>query len=484
LKVPPVAPFPRPGLFLIPPSGPGYYSTLDLLLHRFREEAPKHAWPRFSLLQFPYFDADFRYLDDTDNKDHDWLDPFKRVHLGDDFLFSTGGDFRFRYNNEVDSRLSGKDNVYELTRTRLYGDFWYRDVFRVYAEFFDAQTYNQDLTPLPTDHDHGDLLNLFADLKLCELADHPLYFRGGRQELLYGSQRLISPLEWTNARRTFQGAKAFWRGDDLDVDAFCVQPVVPNVDHFDTVDDQVVFSGVWVTKRPNKDQVMDFYYLDLDQARHVAVGNGKVTGAFNTSTVGSRYAGKYKGLLWDFEGMLQFGPYSNQHTFADAYTTGLGYYFKDVPLTPQFWIYFDHASGDPHPGLGTTHRTFNQLFPFGHYYFGYIDVVGRENINDLNFQAAIYPTKWITTYVQYHMFRLDQAKDALFSAAGVPLRIDPSGRAGTNVGDEIDVVVNFHLTTHQDLFVNYSHLYAGPFIRQTGPPGSPGYLYLQYSYHF
>jgi hypothetical protein len=66
----------------------------------------------------------------------------------------------------------------------------------------------------------------------------------------------------------------------------------------------------------------------------------------------------------------------------------------------------------------------------------------------------------------------------------VTIRIDPSGRAGTNVGDEIDLVTNFHLTTHQDLFVNYSHLWSGDFIRQTGSPRSPDYLYLQYCYHF
>ena len=57
--------------------------------------------------------------------------------------------------------------------------------------------------------------------------------------------------------------------------------------------------------------------------------------------------------------------------------------------------------------------TFNQLFPFGHYYFGFMDDVGRENINDLNFQGVIYPTKWITGLAQVHFFRLDQPADAL-----------------------------------------------------------------------
>ncbi len=36
-------------------------------------------------------------------------------------------------------------------------------------------------------------------------------------------------------------------------------------------------------------------------------------------------------------------------------------------------------------------RTFQQLFPFGHFYLGYLDLVGRQNIRDLNFQLSMHP---------------------------------------------------------------------------------------------
>ena len=61
----------------------------------------------------------------------------------------------------------------------------------------------------------------------------------------------------------------------------------------------------------------------------------------------------------------------------------------------------------------------------------------------------------------------------MFSAAGVPLRSDPTGAAGTDVGNELDLLINFHLTAHQDLLLGYSKLFAGSFIRQTGPSMSP-----------
>jgi hypothetical protein len=479
MRIPPL------GWFFPPPCGAGYYSALDWLTYHVREGPPRYPYPRYGLVPWPFYDADFRYLDDPKNTEHDFFDCLKRMKLDDAVMFSTGGEFRYRYNNEVDSRLSGRDNTYDLTRVRLYGDLWLGDVFRVYAEYLDAQTLNQDLAPLPIDHDHGDLLNLFGDLRLFYLDDEPVYLRAGRQELLYGSQRLISPSDWANTRRTFQGGKLFWRGPSDDFDVFCVQPVIPNPNKFDTVDDQVVFSGAWYRHRGDTSlKNLDVYYLNLDQARHVASGLNGQLGAFNLSTMGFRYTTEWHNFLWDEEDMLQVGPYSNQRTRAGSFTTGVGYYFRDVATTPVVWLYYDYATGDRDPGHHGVHGTFNQLFPFEHYYFGYTDLVGRQNISDLNCQLSFYPTKWVTVLVQYHVFRLAEAKDALYNAAGVPIRRDPTGRAGTDVGDEVDMSTNFHLDKHQDLYLSYSHLFAGPFLRQTGNGRSPDYLYLQYSYRW
>src|SRR5262249_47020938 len=207
---PPVTPFPRPAFFFIPPSGPGYYTAWECLTGNELENTPKYPYSPISITPFSFFDADFRYLDDPKNTQHDWLDFTKRIHIGDNWLFSVGGEERVRYMNEVDSRLNkaGTDNIYELYRTRVYGDLWYRNVFRIYAEFLDANIVNQDLPPAPIDRVRPTFLNLFADLKVFEFEDKPVYIRGGRQELLYGSERLISPLDWANTRRTFQPLKA------------------------------------------------------------------------------------------------------------------------------------------------------------------------------------------------------------------------------------------------------------------------------------
>jgi len=189
-------------------------------------------------------------------------------------------------------------------------------------------------------------------------------------------------------------------------------------------------------------------------------------------------------VLFDFEGMYQFGPWSNQQTSAGAYTASAGWNFSKLPMTPQFWVGYDFAAGDHHPGTTDTHGTFNQLFPFGHYYFGFIDVVGRQNIEDINFQAVAWPTKWVTCCAQYHLFRLDAARDALYGPASQVLRVDPTGRAGRDVGNEVDLWTNFHLAQNQDVWVGWSKLYEGSFLKKTGPGPSPELFYLQYSFRW
>lgn len=489
-RVPPLRTLPHAGYWLMPPTGPGYYSLWLRLLDEPLPKPPRTPFPPTSGDPYGFFDADFRYLENPSFGEVDWLAPLKRFHPTDNWLFSLGGEERLRYmdDNGGYEIFTGRHNAYELIRSRVYGDLWFRDVFRVYAEMQDSRIANSSLPPLPSDVDHADVLNLFADLKLFSVNQQPAYVRVGRQELYFGSQRLISQSDWNNVLRTFQGTRAFWLGKDWNVDAFWVQPVLTRPLSPDPPDHNQNFSGLWLTYRPHppqsKQQNIDLYYLDLDnQNPGVASGQGGILGGYNIRTVGSRYAGDYANYLWDFEAMYQFGSWSNQRDSAAAATAGLGYQFADRKLNPQFWMYNDWASGDQNPGTGHTHGTFNQLFPWGHNYFGYLDLVGRQNIDDLSTQVAFYPAKWIYSSVQYHVFHLDSARDALYNVAGVAIRRDPTGQAGTSVGDEIDFTTNFHLNSHQDIFLGFSKLFAGPFIRETaGPKTGPALFYLQYSY--
>lgn len=464
-----IRPMARPGFFPIPPTqGPDYYSAWDEITGQCRNAMPKSGYAPFAINAWPFFDADWRYVDAIPPEDRTLVESLKRMHLTDCLLFSTGGEYWNRYHNEHNSRLTEVDNTYDLNHVRVYGDAWYSDWLRVYGEYVWADSFGEELPPVPPDVDRGDILDLFVDVKLTELGGKPVYVRGGRQELIYGSQRLITPLPWANKRHTFQGVKVFRRGEQWDFDAFWTQYVPPNASQFDTVDSNQNLVGSWLTFRPKKGEAFDYYYLMYSNSNN-AVQQGIVRQPFQVHTFGSRWSGDQGGWLWDFEGALQVGEQNNSTVFAGMGTAGMGRNWKDAWLTPTAWLYFDYASGDSNPNAGDVH-TFNQIFPFGHYYLGWMDLVGRQNIQDLNAHLYLYPVPWLTVWCQYHHFWLDQSRDALYNAGGVAYRRDPTGAAGSDVGDEIDLVLNFHLTRYADILVSYNKLYGGGFLQATSGP--------------
>lgn len=457
---------PRTGFFQVPPTGrAGYYSLWDYLLDQERSASPKTGYSNTALNQFSFFDSDWRYVDALPEEDRTWVERLKRMRVGERFLLSVGGSYWIRSMNENNSRLSRVTNDYTLNRFRTYADVTYKDLARVYGEYLWADSTCEELAPLITDEDRGDILNLFVDMKIFEVEDKPVFIRGGRQEFLYGSQRLISPLEWANTRRTFDGLKIFRQGEQWDVDAFWMQPVIPRAGEFDQSDHNQNLSGIWTTLRREKGKFFDLYYLNYHNSNTI-VQAGIDRAPTSVNTFGTRLAGDESGFLWDFETMMQVGDKIDRDLVAAAATAGLGYTWQDSAWSPTFWTYYDYASGDSDPDAGSAH-TFNQLFPFGHYYMGWMDLVGRQNIHDANLHCYLYPTPWITLWSQYHHFWLDQAQDALYGPSGSVMRRDATGGSGTNVGDEIGLFANLHLTRYSDFMASYNKLYGGGFLEST-----------------
>jgi hypothetical protein len=165
----------------------------------------------------------------------------------------------------------------------------------------------------------------------------------------------------------------------------------------------------------------------------------------------------------------------------------LGYDFKDLPWKPVFWTYFDWASGDSDPTDGER-GTFNQLFPLGHKYLGFMDLVARQNIEDWNFLLTAKPCDKVTLLAWWHIFHLEEARDSLYNAAGGVIRTDATGSSGTDVGQELDFTIQVQMTQHADILFGYSHFFAGDYISNAAVGAQSGndadFFYTQFSFKF
>jgi hypothetical protein len=476
----------RPWQFVPPPSG-----WTVMLVPNPPKPKPGQKPPPPSPFKPLFYDNDFTYLTKPGNPYHDPFDFLKRLSVpaADWVVHDFGGEFRWQGRGEDNRRLTGEQNNFNLFRERLFLNTRYGDRFRTSFEVIWADASRQTVPPVFFDLDHGDFLNAFGELKVLETDDGAWSGRfGWKQELLFGNQRLVSPLDWANMRRTFNTvANALYRGKNWSFDAFWGRPNVILARQLDQPNYGQQFFGTYLTYKGLEGQLLDGYYLGLLQDADATTSLNGESGAFGVHTVGTRWQHDREDWLAEIETAYQFGRAQGLPRNAGMATAGIGRRFADLWGKPELMFYYDYASGTQDPS-GGSYATFNQLFPLGHKYFGYMDIVGRQNILDPNVFLKFYPSKRVNFLLWYHHFNLASARDALYNAAGNPIRRDPTGAAGTYVGDELDFVINLIVNPHCDFQIGASHFWSGPFIQRTAPdPQSAedgNFFYTQFLFRF
>ena len=402
----------------------------------------------------------------------------KRRGVGDWLTLDVGGQFRLRQQAERNIRglgLTGRDDNFLLYRTRLYTNVEIGDSVRLYAESIDANSTYENYPPRSIEVNRMDMLNLFGDLRLLDADRGSLWVRVGRQEMLYGKQRLVSPLDWADTRRAFQGYKLLWSGEAWDADFFYTHPIFPNATHFDSPDYHREFMGTYLTWKQLENNKLGLYYLVYNN-NNTNVGND-----FNYDTVGANLTGNFEVWMWDLEAAYQGGNTAGQTHNAGMYTVGLGRNFSRVKWKPAVWAYYDWASGDDVLDNG-----FNQLFPLAHKYLGFMDLYGRRNIQDANVLLTFNPHQRLQFLCWFHVFHLQNIHDVPYSVVMTPY--NPGNAAGsTSLGQEVDTTVSINLTPRANLLFGYSQFFAGDYYFTTpGVPyaGDASFFYTQLQIEF
>lgn len=429
-----------------------------------------------------FYANDFAYLNDPDYDDWYLGDNIKLMPVADGQWGSIdiGGQLRSRYHHEHGMgrvpnanvpRFQDTDADIVLSRVRLYSNWKVCDDLRFYCEaiYADVTTDNGQYAPRPIDDNFGDLLNCFVDVGITE----NVTARVGRQELLYGNQRLVSPLDWANTRRTFEGGKLMYQNDNWAIDSFYTMlvPVRPN--EFDEADDDQQFIGTYATYTGFEHFGVDLYWLILDDKQAFNSDSPTATD-FLIHTPGIRIFGEMDNWLWEFEGGPQFGEYygANLDHRAGFATAGLGRKAVNQPWQPTLWLYYDYASGN---ALGGDFNGFNQLYPLGHKYFGFIDAVQRSNIQSPNVLLTCKPsTKWNLLMWYWH-FQSD-------TSAPVPSIFNtPPQNTSKHLGDELDVLLTYTFGPRSNIGYGWSHFWRGDKIIGTS---DADFFYCQWELNF
>lgn len=302
-------------------------------------------------------------------------DRIKFLPLSARINLSFGGEARFEYasfNNEDWGKAGIGHNNFLLQRYDLHADLHLGNRVRVFSQLRSALESGRKNGPRPIDEDQLNVQNLFADVAISK----SFTFRAGRQEIDYGSGRLISVREGPNARVYFTGGKMMYTTSKFSVDGFVMMADSTNTGVFDNKSTRQanlwgIYSKLIIPKSGN----LDFYYLGIRRdGATFEEGSAKEV----RHTLGTRIWKYGGGFIYNLEAAWQFGTFGNGNIRAWTGSIDVGYVFKKVTLN----VRNDYISGDKKAGDGNL-QTFNPLYPKGGY-FGFDPQVGPVNLIDIH----------------------------------------------------------------------------------------------------
>lgn len=426
-----------------------------------------------------------------------------------------GGQFRARWelkeNGGSDSKYANEDfmktlpagkfndNSFLFLREKVHIGYTPCEWVNLYVEGRDSSSTGDRRNPNPG-ADAVDLHQAF--IGLGNNKEFPLTAKIGRQELVYGDERMVGAGDWGNLGRSFDAAKLRFENKQVWVDAFVGRVVMPANNEFNEANDYDFLWGAYAsTKTLIPVQETQVYFLSHNVSGMSTVAPntgwlGSPSKSQDISTIGLR-AKSLPGKLgaWDYtaEAAGQFGRVTGKigattaRLDQEAFNLGLagGHTWKDATWSPRVGVGYDFASGDGNPNDGTS-GTFEPLFPTNHKLYGYMDLAGPRNIHDPRIGISVKPAKGLSVSLDYHAFFLADTHDYFYPEGGSGRASNGYGRNpgySSYVGSEVDLDATYAIKPWAVIRAGYGHFFVGDYVTQSlaasGGAQDADWVYLQ-----
>ena len=410
-------------------------------------------------------------------------------------------DNNFDFNG---SKNVSTDDTFLLQRLRLGAMVTPAPWFKAYVQGQDSREIDsaRQRVPFVLGAEGDDPFDLRQGYVQLGGPEFPLSAKIGRQELVYGDERLIGNFDWNNFSRTFDAAKfryqdtnhAFW------VDAFAAHVVTiegqgPNENegfNFNQSNWEDTFAGIYGSTTLVPHQTTDLYLLyrnknSNDPTYQDALSNRAVAYDIKQEiyTAGMRVKsnpGELRGFDYEVEGSYQFGRDAGRVGTAYPNTTGqmlahsafavesrAGFTFEESPWKPRLGLEYSVASGDSNPN-DSKDESFLNLFPTNHKFYGFMDLFAWKNIHDPSLSLKLAPLKNLSVQLDGHAFWLYSTDDAWYRANGVT-QVRPVNAAAIKAdpfaGNELDLTIGYAPLKWLKVLAGYSHFFAGQYLTDT-----------------
>jgi len=275
--------------------------------------------------------------------------------------------------------------------------------------------------------------------------------RAGRQEIDWGSQRMIGSFLWAPIARSFdalrlQGTAGRWRAD-----AFVAMLAPPGTFTVGEPPKSVQTRGEQLAAGLVSFAAHDAFNIEaMVMADLAAASMAAPTRDRRVYDFGGRLWGSpLGGLRYEAEGHGQAGRNEGLNHRAWAWAANLSYTRESKRVKPGGKIGYAMASGSRCTGSSAagvancgaaTSSDFFNFYPTNHIHYGLVDLLGWRNMRDLEVSGSL-AVDWFSASLGYHFFQLNEASGRWRDAAGGQVG---SGWDTTNtdrtLGHEFDVV--------------------------------------------
>ena len=141
-----------------------------------------------------------------------------------------------------------------------------------------------------------------------------------------------------------------------------------------------------------------------------------------------------------------------------------GSYTTDLPGKLQLGTAFNLGSGDHDPTDGV-HGTFDQLYPLGHAYYGYMDFFALQNLRNTEVAVEAALPRRATLRVSLQDFALvAPGVDAWYNVGGAVAHQAADAAISSHVGNELDITLRLPVGP-VGLEVGYGRFFGGAYLQ-------------------
>lgn len=430
----------------------------------FATDCSAQNMPPFKQLRY---EEDYSFLKKDSSSNWYKTTKFHALSKNRNTWLSIGGDIRYQYlwfKNENWGEAPVDKDGFILTRYLAHADFHAGRHFRTFVQLQSSLANGREGHASPVEENQLDLHQAFADVVLPLQKEQTLTMRLGRQELLYGSQRLVAVRDGPNNRQAFDAARLIYAARSWKADVFFSHFVQSKPQLFDDgFNENARFWGGYLVKK----QVpflhnMDVYYFGLWK-KNAKFDDG--TGREIRHSIGSRIWLKQQFWRYDIEGLYQFGNMAGKEIDAWTFSVNAGYKFAHTRLKPEIGIKTELISGDKTYNDDKV-QTFNPLFPRGGY-FGLVSLIGPSNLFDIHPSLTLDLSRQLFLNIDYDIFSRYSNNDGIYGPNAAMIY---SGKSSNKklIGHQYSTYLEY--TPNNFLYFRYELTWfkAGAFLKEVG----------------